>query len=175
MIIRGNENENAYCCSKSKTFSFKVAEISNPLFVTSSIEIFNDKTEIDTTVDRELKSCQVFKIFLHSETIFQIRTKIKKIIFKIKFMTSMYFEMSATKPKLEKLKYLLELNLYCGRNEDDEDEEGGNSTKKYTIEDFLDIIQASEDEIYKYLNYIEAFNVNGKTYYSEIEIFLISF
>ena len=66
--------------------------------------------------------------------------------------------MSKTKPKLEKLKYLLELNLYCGPS----DEENENSTKQYSIEDLLDIIQASEDEIYKYLNYIEAFHINGK-------------
>jgi hypothetical protein len=76
-------------------------------------------------------------------------------------MTSTYFEICNTKPKLEKLKYLLELNLYCGPS----DEESEASTKQYTIEDFFDIIQASEDEIYKYLNYIEAFNINGKRNY----------
>ena len=73
-------------------------------------------------------------------------------------MTNTYFEMGPAKPKLERLKYLLELNLYCGRTEDEIDK----SYKKYTVDDFLDVIQASEDEIYKYLNYIEAFNIDGK-------------
>jgi hypothetical protein len=76
--------------------------------------------------------------------------------FKIKFMTNTYFELTLAKPKLEKLKYLLELNLFCGKEDECE------NTKKYTVNDFLDVIQSSEDEIYKHLNYIEAFNINGK-------------
>ena len=34
--------------------------------------------------------------------------------------------------------------------------------RKYRINDLLEIIQASEEEIYNYLNYIEAFQINGK-------------
>lgn len=77
-------------------------------------------------------------------------------------MTNTYYELNLTKPKLEKLKYLLELNLYSGNEGSNEDEQG--QAKKYTIDDFLNIIQASEDEIYNYLNYIEAFNINGSIY-----------
>jgi hypothetical protein len=58
LIIRGNENENAFCCSNSKTYSFKVAEISNPLLITSNIGTYNQKTE-DMSTERELKPCQV--------------------------------------------------------------------------------------------------------------------
>ena len=61
------------------------------------------------------------------------------------------------KPIMEKMKYLLELNLYCGVSNENLNE----NAKKYTVDDFLEIIQASEDEIYKYLNYIEAFNIDG--------------
>ena len=55
------------------------------------------------------------------------------------------------------LKYLLELNLYCGQSNDNLNE----NSKKYCIDDFLDLIQSSETEIYNYLNYLEAFNIDG--------------
>jgi hypothetical protein len=49
LIIRGNETENAVCCTKNATFSFKVAEISNPLLLTSNLK-FSDN--IDKTAER---------------------------------------------------------------------------------------------------------------------------
>ena len=49
LIIRGNETENAVCCTKNATFSFKVAEISNPLLLTTNLK-FPDV--IDKTIER---------------------------------------------------------------------------------------------------------------------------
>jgi hypothetical protein len=77
---------------------------------------------------------------------------------KVKHITSQYFEIKPAKPRTEKLKYLLELNLYSGPANDNNNA----GAKKYTIDDFLELIQSSEDQIYKYLNYIEAFNIDGK-------------
>jgi hypothetical protein len=59
LVIRGNESENAYCCSKSKTYSFKVAEISNPLLLTSNLLMFNDKTVYENETERQLKKAEV--------------------------------------------------------------------------------------------------------------------
>jgi sister chromatid cohesion protein DCC1 len=131
LVIRGDENENAVCWSNDKTFAFKVAEISNPLFASSNL-ILSDNKQIDNQT-----------------------TTLK--LAKINFMTSTYFELSQTRPKLTKLKYLLELNLFCGTSND----LLNNFSKKYTIDDFLNEIQSSETEIYTYLNYLEAYNIDG--------------
>jgi hypothetical protein len=77
--------------------------------------------------------------------------------------------MKPAKPKTEKLKYLLELNFYSGSAND----ENNSEAKKYAIDDFLELIQASEDQIYKYLNYIEAFNIDGETE-CRIRIYVVS-
>ena len=118
------------CCTKNSTFSFKVAEISNPLLVTSELK-FPSNLE-DTG---ELKSNKV----------------------EISLMTSSYFVLEKVKPKLQKLRNLLEMNFYCGKSMEE-----NNDAEKYTITDFLNIIQSSEEEIYNYLNYIEAYKIDGK-------------
>lgn len=133
LVIRGDENENAVCCSKTRTYAFKVAEISNPLFVTSNLTIDDSNKLIDANQTTTLK------------------------LAKINFMTNTYFELSQARPKLAKLKYLLELNLFCGTSNDSLN----NASKKYTIDDFLNEIQSSETEIYTYLNYLEAYNIDG--------------
>jgi sister chromatid cohesion protein DCC1 len=71
-------------------------------------------------------------------------------------MTSSYFTLVEEKPKLSKIKNLLEMNLFSGRAYD-----ANSDAKKYTIYDLLDVIQSSEEEIYKYLNFIEAFQIEG--------------
>lgn len=129
LIIRGNDTDNAMCCTKNSTFSFKVAEISNPLLVTSELK-FPSNLE-DTG---ELKSNKV----------------------EISLMTSSYFVLEKVKPKLQKLRNLLEMNFYCGKSMEE-----NNDAEKYTITDFLNIIQSSEEEIYNYLNYIEAYKIDG--------------
>lgn len=131
LIIRGNETENAVCCSNSKTYSFKVAEVSNPLILSSKITPPDD---IDNTDKRSLKRSEIF------------------------YMSGSYFTMAVEKPHLQKLKNLLETNLYFGKSIDDN---CTTDTKKYKINDLLEIIQASEEEIYSYLNYIEAFQIDG--------------
>jgi len=131
LVIRGSENENAICCSQNKTHSFKVAEISNPLLITVGL-IFPDAINKEST-ERQI------------------------ITPRVAFISNSYFEIKIMKPIMEKMKYLLELNLYCGVSNENLNE----NAKKYTVDDFLEIIQSSEDEIYKYLNYIEAFNIDG--------------
>jgi sister chromatid cohesion protein DCC1 len=125
LIIRGGETDNVVCCTSDSTFSFKVAEISNPLLVSSDL-ILSGHADEQTSSNSE-----------------------------IVFMTNSYFMMAKEKPKLQKIKNLLELNLYSGRAYEQSE------AKKFTINDFLDLIQASEAEIYNYLNYIQAFQIDG--------------
>lgn len=125
LVIRGCETDNAVCCTKNATFSFKVAEISNPLLITSDLSLSGKCT------DQKPANSQVL------------------------FMSNSYFLMAKEKPKLQKIKNLLELNLYSGKAYEE------NNSQKYTIDDFLDCIQASEDEIYHYLNFIQAFQIDG--------------
>jgi len=129
LVIRGDATENAVCCTKNATYSFKIAEISNPLLLTTNI---NFPETIDESRPREIQKSNVF------------------------FMTNSYFTMSQDKPRLHKLKNLLEMNLYFGKAIDQNSE-----SKKYGIKDLLEIIQSSEEEIYNYLNYIEAFQIDG--------------
>lgn len=57
-MIRGNENDNAYCCSNNKTYVFKVAEISNPLLISQNI-LFNDKINQQNLTERQLNVANV--------------------------------------------------------------------------------------------------------------------
>lgn len=124
LVIRGSETDNAICCTHDSTFSFKVAEISNPLLVSSDLVLSANHNAGASNSE-------------------------------IVFMTNSYFTLTKEKPKLMKIKNLLEMNLYSGKAYEQ------NDSQKFTISDFLDIIQASEAEIYVYLNYIQAFQIDG--------------
>lgn len=130
LVIRGNPTENAVCCSENATYMFKVAEISNPLLLAPNLEF---PTEIDNSTERSTKKTDV------------------------ELMTNCYFALNKEKPKLQKLKNLLEMNLYMGKSM----EQQNTDVHRYTISDLLSIIQASEEEIYSYLNHIEAFKIDG--------------
>lgn len=123
LIIRGCETDDAICCTKDSTFSFKVAEISNPLLITSNLSYLGKSEQTSS----------------NSEVL---------------LMTNSYFLMAKEKPKLQKIKNLLEYNLYCGKAYE-------LTAQKYTINHFLNFIQASEKEVYKYLNFIQAFKIDN--------------
>lgn len=130
LVIRGIENENAVCCTQNTTSSFKIAEISNPLLVSPNIV---EPDKIDPN---------------------RVKSKIQRT--NIEFMTNSYFVMEKERPKMSKLKNLLEMNLFSGIAYDN-----NSDAKNYTINDLLSVVQASEEEIYDYLNYIEAYQING--------------
>ena len=71
-------------------------------------------------------------------------------------MSNCYFVLEKEKPKFQKLRNLLEMNLYLGPAMD-----RNNDAKKYDIESLLNIVQASEEEIFDHLNYIEAYQIDG--------------
>lgn len=125
LVIRGSENDNAICCTTNSTFSFKVAEISNPLLITSNLSLSG-------VCDQNMS--------VNSQVL---------------FMTNSYFLIAKEKPKLQKIKNILEMNLYSGKAYEQ------NSAQKYSINHFLDFVQASEEEIYTYLNFIQAYQIDG--------------
>jgi hypothetical protein len=48
LIIRGAESDNAICCNRDTTFSFKVAEISNPLLLASNLFVPDKEKDVET-------------------------------------------------------------------------------------------------------------------------------
>lgn len=64
LIIRGNETETAVLCSNSKTYSFKVAEVSNPMLLSSNVTY---PEEIDSSKERSLKKTEVTSITFRNE------------------------------------------------------------------------------------------------------------
>ncbi|XP_067126212.1 sister chromatid cohesion protein DCC1 isoform X2 [Centruroides vittatus] len=67
-----------------------------------------------------------------------------------------YFELRASRPNIRKLKTLLEENPYQG-----EEYEKDNVGRKYTFQDLLDVVQASQTELEKALYDIQAYLING--------------
>ena len=63
-MIRGNETENAVCCTQNDTFMFKVAEISNPLLLSCNLKF---PTEIDKTAVRTADKTMVMLLVLLNE------------------------------------------------------------------------------------------------------------
>jgi hypothetical protein len=88
LVIRGDTSDYAICCTQAGTFSFKVAEISNPLLITQNLSL---PDQIDANGSRCSKTSEVI------------------------FMSNTYFTMVKERPRLQKLRNLLELNFYSGK------------------------------------------------------------
>ena len=100
LTIRGDETENAVICSKEKTFEIKEAETSNSLMLVDRVTL---PDQVDKSVtDRRLGWSSVGSV-IHK-----------------------YIEIIEIRPKLRKLKEVLQKNLY---NEDSrrENKTGGGS------------------------------------------------
>ena len=100
LTIRGDETENAVICSKEKTFEIKEAETSNSLMLVDRVTL---PDQVDKSVtDRRLGWSSVGSV-IHK-----------------------YIEIIEIRPKLRKLKEVLQKNLY---NEDSrrENKKGGGS------------------------------------------------
>ena len=86
LTIRGDETENAVICSKEKTFEIKEAETSNSLMLVDSVTL---PDQVDKSVtDRRLGWSSVGSV-IHK-----------------------YIEIIEIRPKLRKLKEVLQKNLY---------------------------------------------------------------
>lgn len=131
VVIRGNTDDMAVLCTQTTTFEIKEAEISNSMLITPQLDIGED---VDDSGPQN--------------------TKVSKVI----SVMNNYYELRHCKPKVAKLKKLLEENMYSGKEcEEDEQHQG----HKYCFEDLLNIVQGSEVEIKESLKKLKACQIEG--------------
>ncbi|KAJ1057944.1 hypothetical protein K5549_014469 [Capra hircus] len=130
--IRGDKDEQAVLCSEDKTYDLKVADTSNVLLFIPGCKI-----------PEQLKMEETHSNIIQTE-IFGFSNK--------------YWELRRCRPKLKKLKKLLMENTYEGPGSEKEKD---SSHLKYTTEDLLDQIQASEEEIMTQLQVLNACEIGG--------------
>uniref|UniRef100_A0A670XRW0 Sister chromatid cohesion protein DCC1 n=1 Tax=Pseudonaja textilis TaxID=8673 RepID=A0A670XRW0_PSETE len=132
LVIRGEKNEHAVICSKDKTYDMKIADTSNMLLFIPSGE-----------TPEQLCADKATTNILHPE---------------IAGFSNHFWELRRCRPKLKKLKRFLLENPYEGP---DSEKERIDANSKYTTEDFLDLVQASEEEIMHQLKILKACQVQG--------------
>ncbi|KAL3869842.1 hypothetical protein ACJMK2_042474 [Sinanodonta woodiana] len=131
IVIRGDKEDGAVLCTKNKSYDIKGAEISNAMLIMPNLQ-FGDSLPEDGPA--QLHHRQVTST-LHS-----------------------YYELRQCKPKLKKLKTILEENPYNGWENEEDSEHRGN---KYTLNDILNMVQASETEIEVALEKLHAVQIDG--------------
>ncbi|KAK7490469.1 hypothetical protein BaRGS_00018255 [Batillaria attramentaria] len=131
VVLRGNKDDMAVLCTETQTFDLKGAELSNSMLLLQHLDCGQDLPE---TGPQEIQYREVVSV-LHD-----------------------YFELRPVKPRLRTLRHLLEENLYSGHEcEEDEQHQG----KKYTMTEFLNVVQASEKEIVAGLKNLRALELQG--------------
>ncbi|XP_076462802.1 sister chromatid cohesion protein DCC1-like [Babylonia areolata] len=131
VTLRGGKDDFVVLCTKNRTFDLKGAELSNSMLLLQHLDYGPDLSD---TGPQEMKERDVFSV-LHD-----------------------YFELRPVKPRLKKLRQMLDENHYSGRECEEDEQHQGN---KYTMHDFLDVVQASEEEIYAGLKKLKAFQIDG--------------
>lgn len=132
LVIRGDTDERAVLCSSDKTYDLKIADTSNLL-------LFLPECKTPEQLNDSLESSHV----VHTQ---------------IWGFCNSYWELKKQRPKLKKLKKVLMENPYEGPALGGQEE---NTENKYTMQDLLDRIQASEEELETHLNTIHACQING--------------
>jgi len=128
VVFKGDKNESAVLCTETKTYDVKEAETSNSILLLPELT-FPDEESNDT----ELTSRKVIGIF-HS-----------------------YYEVKPCKPRLKKLRSILEKCSYKGS---ELEPEVLASNKMYTFQNLLAEIQASDYELKVALKELGAFEIN---------------
>ncbi|XP_043923494.1 sister chromatid cohesion protein DCC1 [Protopterus annectens] len=132
LVIKGDKDEHAVLCSEDKTYDVKIADTSNLLII-----IPDCKTPDQLSDDQSIQS------LVHTQ---------------IYGLANNYWELRKCRPKMKKLKKLLMENPYEGP---DSIKEKASEGLKYTIEDLLNRIQASERELMDHLHVIHACKIEG--------------
>ncbi|XP_025111078.1 sister chromatid cohesion protein DCC1-like isoform X1 [Pomacea canaliculata] len=131
VVLRGDKDDTAVLCTKNKTFDLKEAELSNSMLLLENLSYGPD---LPDEGPQEIHHLQVSAV-LHK-----------------------YFELRIIKPRLQKLKHLLDENQYSGQECEEDPQHQG---KKYTMDDFLNRVQASEQDITDGLKKLRAFEFKG--------------
>lgn len=147
LTIKGEKSENAVVVTEDKTYELRAAETSNIFLITrNSITLDRMKAEHFGTSTEQENQNPGLTIFDSVE------------FASVRGVFSEYLEVRPTKPRLQKLRCLLEENLFSGRvNERDEDHQG----RKYSKKDLLDMVQASEAEVEAELKRLNAVEIGG--------------
>ncbi|XP_068616496.1 sister chromatid cohesion protein DCC1 [Brachionichthys hirsutus] len=133
LVIRGDKEEHAVLCSDDKTFDLKIADTSNLLLFVPGCR----------TPDQLTNNKQDVSHVVHAQ---------------IWGFSNSYWELRKQRPKLKKLKKLLMENPYEGPALGGQEE---NMENRYTMQDLLERVQASEEEIKTYLEAIHACQIDG--------------
>ncbi|KAM9723949.1 sister chromatid cohesion protein DCC1 [Menidia menidia] len=131
LVIRGDKDERAVLCSGDKTYDLKIADTSNMLLF--------------------VPECRTPDQLSAQDSSHVVHTKIWG------FCNS-YWELRKQRPKLKKLKKLLMENPYDGPALAGQEE---NTENRYTWEDLLERIQASEEELKTNLEMIHACQIDS--------------
>ncbi|XP_061574273.1 sister chromatid cohesion protein DCC1 [Cololabis saira] len=132
LVIRGDKDERAVVCSGDKTYDLKIADTSNLLLFVPE----------GRTPD-QLSSSQDGSQVAHAQ---------------IWGFCNSYWELRKQRPKVKKLKRLLMENPYEGPALSGQEERTEN---RYTMQDLLERIQASEEEIKTHLETLHACQIDG--------------
>ncbi|XP_065116856.1 sister chromatid cohesion protein DCC1 [Paramisgurnus dabryanus] len=132
LIIRGDKDEHAVLCSDDKTYDLKIADTSNLLLFVPGCKTPDQMT--DNLASPQLTHAQIWGF------------------------SNCYWELRRHRPKLKKLKKILMENPYNGPPVGMQEEEPG---QMYTMDDLLERIQASKDEIEAHLKVIHACEIDG--------------
>ncbi|XP_010017310.1 PREDICTED: sister chromatid cohesion protein DCC1, partial [Nestor notabilis] len=132
LVIRGEKDEQAVLCSKDKTYDMKIADTSNML-------LFVPGCKTPEQLNADQASCNI----IHSQ---------------VAGFSNNYWELRRCRPKLKKLRKLLMEDPYEGP---DSQKDQALTFSKYTTEDLLSLIQASEEEILHHLQVIDACKIEG--------------
>ncbi|XP_065061960.1 sister chromatid cohesion protein DCC1-like isoform X2 [Rhopilema esculentum] len=129
VTLRGDPNEEAVLCTKNASYEVRAADTSNALLLLPAM-ITSKSPEFSN--EPELKDVEVVSSI------------------------SSYYELKRIKPKLSKLRKLLEESKFEGL-----EKEESKIDNKLNLHDLLTCIQASEEEIHQGLADIGAFSFNG--------------
>ncbi|XP_053182521.1 sister chromatid cohesion protein DCC1 [Scomber japonicus] len=132
LVIRGDKDERAVLCSGDKTYDLKIADTSNLLLFVPGCKTPDQLTNSQDST--EVAHTQIWG-FCNS-----------------------YWELRKQRPKLKKLKKILMENPYEGPAFGGQEE---NTDNRYTMQDLLEKIQASEEEIQTHLETIHACQIDG--------------
>ncbi|NXF88145.1 DCC1 protein, partial [Eubucco bourcierii] len=137
LVIRGEKHEQVVLCSKDKTYDMKIADTSNML-------LFIPGCKTPEQLKADQASCNI----IHSQA----------CCAGIAGFSNNYWELRRCRPKLKKLRKLLMQDPYKGP---DNQKDQTSTFSKYTTEDLLSLIQASEEEILHQLQVIDACKIEG--------------
>ncbi|XP_069776696.1 sister chromatid cohesion protein DCC1 isoform X1 [Narcine bancroftii] len=162
LIIRGDKDEHAVLCSEDKTYDLKIADTSNMLLIipdcktpdqlpsnTSSQHVMH--SQLMSVKGTVMSSCILPQDCASSGEGSQLSSALCQIF----GFAKSYWELKRSRPKLRKLKKCLMENPYNGENERSPDQ------PKYTMEDLMESIQASEQEILQQLRLLRACKIEG--------------